>query len=1147
MATVTQMKNMTLVFLILLCSAFDINAIYEDQVNVLDWLQKYTGKVKYSRIKFDGATPKGYYVGSELNVISSISLKDGSVVWRQVLEEGGFLTAFELCDNRLFSISSKHGTKLRAWDAKTGSVLWEALLDSSESYSGNIWCDGHSDVLVVAYENGIDIYRLRTGEKLSSDRSKNPDFVGQISTYSKRVESNVSISVFEEHYRADEHKNGDAKTLSYIIAKTFLLSNSGLHLTPVVTKNYTVYSPKYNQISCHIHRKFNDKAFDDRNEASSVLVCLASEHDSKRNVLRFSSVSPSSSSITWNVVTVNNASPRMVRLTDEYFLLTSTSLESAAGTVYYVDSSGSPVAKYSVSNAMVGCLGTLNGRSYLFTLHHNSNQDFKNLALSVYDLESGELSKQLAPRQFTLAGHHGAVESMSVIMFTDASGEPSFRLLLCTEDNAVQLIRQNGKQQWIREEALANIVAVEVVDLPVSEFQAKIEEEFSHTSNNIIEMFVRRLKTQMSQLLVWAKHWITNLLHLLTTLTSSTNLSDSLLKRSTNDMHSRKYPSQQYSSNDLTSSDNYPNSLPPRWQFSSDAALQTSNYTDEDNDNNNNHKTKSHKSTSINPKMTWDEMLTRDNFNVHKMLVVATSVGKVFGLESERGRVVWDYFVPSAALLANGKLALFQQRNLAHFPLPPVMSLLFRSKTTNLPMVFSFNPITGVPSRETDMSMYSMNSNIIQAVLQPGPVSEKCKFIRPLLFLKTDLEVEVYPSYCVPAFASSDSTPLHIYTVESQEARLSGYRILLKSPNSNSLRAVRTWRIQLSSDSSSDNKQFIVSAAARPPSEHIYLVGRVLGDRSVLYKYLNPNLIAVVTTGGHVSNHTNTVMIYLIDVVVGRILYSAVHRRCSEPVSLVHSENWIVYTYYNHKSLRNEVTVIELYEPTKLSGELCASHSIPSPGQLFLSNLIPSWLSTSSSKSDSNSVSSRFSSLFRASDVDGFCGSTGENSLVPQVFQQSYILSTPPRSGAAAVSITDRGITSKNIIFALQKNSLIELPKSFFDPRRSLDMTPELMEEGVHPYAPVLPLSDQAMISYNQSVMRIRAIRTAPTGLESTGLVFAYGLDVFFTRISPSQTYDLLKEDFDYTAIATVTLGMIVASIVCCRLANRRLVFRAWA
>ncbi|VDP54460.1 unnamed protein product [Schistosoma curassoni] len=328
----------------------------------------------------------------------------------------------------------------------------------------------------------------------------------------------------------------------------------------------------------------------------------------------------------------------MVKLTDNDFLLTSSSLEPTTGAVYHLDPSGIPVVKYFVNN------------------------DFKNLALNIYDLESGELSKELPPRHFTLAGHHGTIESISVIMFTDATGAPSFRLLLHTEDDAVQLIRQNGKQQWIREEALANIVAVEVIDLPVSEFQAKIEEEFNHASNNILEMFIQRLKTQMSQLVY--------------------SPNGDLSKRRV--LPSSSPSSHDYSSNDPSSLSSFSHSFPPRWQFSSQIpSLHINNSTNNDNtiDNVDGDKLNFYKSSEIDPKITsWDEKLTRDNFNVHKMLVVATSVGKLFGLESERGRIVWDYFVPSAKLLANGKLALFQQRNLAHFPLPPIMSLLFRSK-----------------------------------------------------------------------------------------------------------------------------------------------------------------------------------------------------------------------------------------------------------------------------------------------------------------------------------------------------------------------------------------------------------------------------------------------------------------------------------
>ena len=54
--------------------------------------------------------------------------------------------------------------------------------------------------------------------------------------------------------------------------------------------------------------------------------------------------------------------------------------------------------------------------------------------------------------------------------------------------------------------------------------------------------------------------------------------------------------------------------------------------------------------------------------------------------------------------------------------------------------------------------------------------------------------------------------------------------------------------------------------------EHVHSVGRVLGDRSVLYKYLNPNLIAFAS----VSEDTlkPSTFIYIIDGVTGELLLS---------------------------------------------------------------------------------------------------------------------------------------------------------------------------------------------------------------------------------------------------------------------------------
>ena len=44
-------------------------------------------------------------------------------------------------------------------------------------------------------------------------------------------------------------------------------------------------------------------------------------------------------------------------------------------------------------------------------------------------------------------------------------------------------------------------------------------------------------------------------------------------------------------------------------------------------------------------------------------------------------------------------------------------------------------------------------------------------------------------------------------------------------------------------------------------------------------------------------------------------------------------------------------------------------------------------------------------------------------------------------------------------------------------------------------------------------------IITIPSDLESTSLVFAYGHDLFFTKIQPDNTFDLLGEEFSYVLL----------------------------
>jgi hypothetical protein len=59
--------------------------------------------------------------------------------------------------------------------------------------------------------------------------------------------------------------------------------------------------------------------------------------------------------------------------------------------------------------------------------------------------------------------------------------------------------------------------------------------------------------------------------------------------------------------------------------------------------------------------------------------------------------------------------------------------------------------------------------------------------------------------------------------------------------------------------------------------------------------------------------------------------------------------------------------------------------------------------------------------------------------------------------------------------------------------------------------------------------------------------MLAYGLDLFYTRLTPSGTFDVLKDDFDYPLISVVLLGLLIASFVLKRISRHQNLKQAWA
>ncbi|KAH0559446.1 hypothetical protein GP486_004036, partial [Trichoglossum hirsutum] len=260
----------------------------------------------------------------------------------------------------------------------------------------------------------------------------------------------------------------------------------------------------------------------------------------------------------------------------------------------------------------------------------------------------------------------------------------------------------------------------------------------------------------------------------------------------------------------------------------------------------------------------------------------------------------------------------------------------------------------------------------------------------------------------------------------------------------------------------------ITELTVRPLHDPVASIGRVLGDRSVMYKYLNPNLLLITTVSDAETKATFT----LLDSVSGNILYTTTHYGVdtSRPIVSTMSENWFVYSFWG-----------DVVDP---SG---APTSRPSPKGY---HLIVSELYESPIPNDRGHLGSatNFSSTHAP----------------PFVKPQAYLIPAP--LSALAVTSTRQGITSRQILaFLADTHGIIAIPRVVLNPNRPVDRdpTPAEAEEGLVRYQPALDFDPKWVITHKRDVVGARKIITSPALLESTSLVFAYGVDVFGTRVAP--------------------------------------------
>lgn len=86
----------------------------------------------------------------------------------------------------------------------------------------------------------------------------------------------------------------------------------------------------------------------------------------------------------------------------------------------------------------------------------------------------------------------------------------------------------------------------------------------------------------------------------------------------------------------------------------------------------------------------------------------------------------------------------------------------------------------------------------------------------------------------------------------------------------------------------------------------------------------------------------------------------------------------------------------------------------------------------------------------------------------------------------------------------------------------------------------------QSFVTHRLQVEGLRGIVTVPAKLESTTLVFVYGVDLFFTQLAPSRTYDSLTEDFSYALLLITIVALVVAIFITWILSEKKELRDKW-
>lgn len=90
-----------------------------------------------------------------------------------------------------------------------------------------------------------------------------------------------------------------------------------------------------------------------------------------------------------------------------------------------------------------------------------------------------------------------------------------------------------------------------------------------------------------------------------------------------------------------------------------------------------------------------------------------------------------------------------------------------------------------------------------------------------------------------------------------------------------------------------------------------------------------------------------------------------------------------------------------------------------------------------------------------------------------------------------------------SILVGLSSGQIVALDRNWFDPNRVSIVSDENKEEGLIPYSSKIIYQATDIVSHQYQIPFLENIVSGSTVFESTSIIFAYGLDLFCTKVTP--------------------------------------------